>query len=127
MPLQFPRDNIEVSASSAQVTSSDLITISVEQTSQPSLVGAAFYETGTYGTFGKGKNKTIEFILDADDTFQIGDDIVFRLRVEDEGGLPISNATVQMEIAQQAGTWRHDRGDIHCQSNGRDGFWVHLE
>lgn len=90
---------IEVSASSAQGTSSDLIAVSVEQTSQPSMVGAAFDKIGTYETSGKGKNKTIQFMADLDSIFQIGDDIVFRLRVVDEGGVPISAATVQMEIS----------------------------
>jgi hypothetical protein len=54
--------------------------------------GVVGMETGTYT--GKGKNQTFTSTY----TFSAGDTLVVRARVLDEGGAPVSNATVEMVI-----------------------------
>jgi hypothetical protein len=54
--------------------------------------------TGRYETSGKGKNQTTVFV--ETDSFTAGDEIVIRAHVIDQDtGLPLANATVDLEIS----------------------------
>jgi hypothetical protein len=55
-------------------------------------VGVSDMETGIYT--GKGKNQTFS----PQTVFTVGEDVTVRARVLDEGGLPVANATVEIQI-----------------------------
>jgi hypothetical protein len=54
-------------------------------------------QTGKWVTTGKGKNQTTTFVITGD--FVRGDGVVLRAEVKNEGGLPISGATVTIAIS----------------------------
>jgi hypothetical protein len=70
--------------------------------------------TGAWITDGKGKNATTTFVLASD--FTAGDDIVFRITVEDETGVPVPDATATLAISGPEGagltTTTSDAGGI---------------
>lgn len=67
------------------------------------LAGVKEMRTGKWVTTGKGKgkNQTTEYVLT--NTFNAGDDVVVQAHVVDEGGAPLADATVEIEIKDAGG------------------------
>ena len=75
---------------------SNILCETPRQPGQQQTAGAADLVSGQWIKEGKGKNATLTFVLST--SFLQGDSIVFRAQITDETGLPIRNASFDIEI-----------------------------
>jgi hypothetical protein len=93
---------IEVQASSASGTRSDVLTTTVAGSVQMPKVQASSIETGAYITSGTRKSKVTSWKTIS--VFTQGDKIVFRISVKGNSGTAVSGATVQLAITGPSAT-----------------------
>jgi hypothetical protein len=76
---------------------SNILCATPRQPGQQQTAGVTELVTGKWVKQGKGKTATETFVLSA--TFLQGDSVVFRAQLTDEAGLPVRNATFDIEIS----------------------------
>jgi hypothetical protein len=82
---------------SCQSAFSNILCATPHQVGQTPIASVSSLQTGHWVTVGKGRHTTTEFQLTS--AFAAGDAIVFRLRVTDQAGAPVSGATAELAIA----------------------------
>jgi hypothetical protein len=92
--LNQGRHTLEVIASTGSGTGGDSISVGVGHNMEPPQIGVAFHEIGAFSAIGRDKN-----IIFRQAFFQPGDDIVIRLMVADEEGIPVPDAVIQIGIS----------------------------
>ena len=75
---------------------SNILCATPDSPGQLATVSATSLATGVYETSGKGKNKVVSFVVS--DTFALGDTVILRALVVDDGGAPVANAVVDLNF-----------------------------